>query len=338
MPLITSAKKRKLITELAQMLQQRPGPLRLFAKFPLVKQLSRFYIAGEKMSDAIRVAKEMRAEGKMVTIDHLGEETKRPIQAEEDAAVYKKLIQAISKEELVDHADLSLKLTQVGLNTGEGFCVEKLTEVLELAQERRVTVWVDMEGSKYTEGTIKIIEALRPRFPNLRGVIQAMMKSSNSHVARLLKLGATIRLCKGAYKEPPDIAYQHRAGDMRANFLKIADKQLFPSKIYHGIATHDEFIIKETIKLAKKHKLTEKDFEFQMLYGVKKELQDELIKLKYQLRLYVPFGEDWLPYFLRRVSENPDIAEDFTHDLIERLHTEHNIDLHWLHPHFKHRE
>jgi proline dehydrogenase len=200
-------------------------------------------------------------------------------------------------------SNVSLKLTQFGLGIEEEFCKSNVEEVVKTAKELNNFVRIDMEGSPYTESTLRVFTALRKQYENVGIVIQAYLFRSEKDIQNALELRARIRLCKGAYKEPPDISFKEKSGT-DANFVKLM-KILLPSGIYHGIATHDPAMINATKAFAKEQNIAKDQFEFQMLYGVRRDLQENLLKEGYKVRIYVPYGDEWYSYLMRRMAERP---------------------------------
>jgi proline dehydrogenase len=200
-------------------------------------------------------------------------------------------------------ANVSLKLTHLGLDLGGEFCAEQLRTVTRRAEELGNFVRVDMEGSAYTDRTLRIVKQVRAETTAVGTVIQAYLYRSEEDVRELLRIGCRIRLVKGAYKESSRIAFR-RKKDVDANFIKLM-KILLPSGIYHALATHDPKMIEAAIRFAAEQNITKDKFEFQMLYGIRTDLQSRLVRQGYRLRVYIPFGQDWFPYFMRRLAERP---------------------------------
>ena len=214
---------------------------------------------------------------------------------------YLKVFDRIAAEKL--DANVSCKLTQLGLDLSTEFCEGQVLSIVERAAACQNFLRVDMEGSHYTARTIDIVKRVRSRSPAIGTVIQAYLYRSERDVQDLLAYGCRIRLCKGAYKEPPQVAFPKKR-DVDANYVKLM-RLLLPSGFYHGIATHDPKMIAATIRCAAEMKIAKQDFEFQMLYGVRTDLQRQLVRDGFRLRIYIPFGQDWFPYFMRRLAERP---------------------------------
>jgi proline dehydrogenase len=239
-----------------------------------------------------------------VSIDNLGENVTNPDEARGSAALYHQLLDAIHDRKL--NANVSLKLTHMGLDVDPAVALEMVSNLVARAAAMNSFVRIDMEGSPYTQRTVDFVRALhrRPGHANHVGaVIQAYLHRSQKDVEDLLTDRIRIRLCKGAYKEPADIAFPLKS-DVDANYVKLM-KMMMKSGIYHGLATHDPLIIEEAIRFARAEKIGADQFEFQMLHGVRRDLQVKLVKEGWRMRVYIPFGTEWYPYFMRRLAERP---------------------------------
>ena len=279
--------------------------LRRFAEnSSLGRRMSSRFVAGFRLEDALGVARALDQQGLFTTLDSLGENVSSPDQARQAAQVYHSLLDEISGALL--NANVSLKLTQMGMDLGETLACEIVSGLVRHAVAANSFVRVDMEGSPYTQATIHMVRSLHA-VPENRGhvgiVIQAYLRRSEQDIAALLSDGIRIRLCKGAYKEPPEIAFPDKK-DVDRNFVALM-KLLLKSGIYHGIATHDEAMIQATREFATAERIDRGSFEFQMLYGIRRDLQRKLVQDGYRVRVYVPFGEQWYPYFMRRLAERP---------------------------------
>jgi proline dehydrogenase len=280
-------------------------PLRRFCEHSrLGGRLNSRFIAGMAPDDALRVAEEVNRQGIAVTLDSLGESVTSESEAQRAADIYHKLLDAISARGI--QANISVKLTQMGLEQSPDLAESIATSLVERARATESFVRIDMEDSSLTQVTLDIVRRIHAR-PDLRGavgvVIQAYLFRSQADVEQLLAEGIRIRLCKGAYKEPPEVAYPRKA-DVDANFLKLSH-MLLDSPIYHGLATHDEAIVEAAKAYAASQGINREKFEFQMLYGVRRDLQRNLVRDGYKVRVYVPFGTEWYPYFMRRLAERP---------------------------------
>jgi proline dehydrogenase len=200
-------------------------------------------------------------------------------------------------------SNVSLKLTQFGLGIEEEFCKQNVESVVVRAKEFNNFVRIDMEGSPYTDSTLRVFKSLRKQYENVGIVLQAYLYRTEKDVRDVLQADARVRLCKGAYKEPPEIAFKEKSGT-DANFIKLM-KILLKSGIYHGIATHDPAMIQATKDFAAQNNISKEKFEFQMLYGIRRDLQDNLLKEGYHVRVYVPYGGEWYSYLMRRMAERP---------------------------------
>jgi len=270
------------------------------------RRLSGRFVAGNEIADAVRVTQAVNRAGMSVTIDNLGENVTNPDEARHSAKLYAQILDAIIANRL--DANISLKLTHMGLDVDEKLAREIVAGLVAkaAAMTPRGFVRVDMEGSPYTQRTLDFVHELH-RMPGNQGcvgtVIQAYLKRSESDVEKLLAEGIRIRLCKGAYKEPATIAFESKA-DVDANYVKLM-RILMKSGVYHGLATHDEAIIREAQAFAIREKLPRESFEFQMLYGIRRDLQQSLVRDGWRMRVYIPFGTEWYPYFMRRLGERP---------------------------------
>jgi proline dehydrogenase len=283
---------------------------------PLVQKLSERYIAGPELKDARETVRRINAEGKMATIDVLGEE----ITTEEEAAAivraYQDVFADIQRCGL--DSNVSVKLTGLGLNLGYEVCRDNLRTVVEDAATRGNFVRIDMEDSSTTDATLRLYRELREDgLDNVGVVLQAMLRRTIRDVETLADLKPNVRLCKGIYVEPPNLAYEEYDA-VRASFVRALEA-LLDAGCYVGIATHDEWLLHEGRRLVSQHSLGREDYEFQMLLGVRGELGDELAVEGHRLRIYVPFGRHWYAYSLRRLQENPKIAGYIAADTLGRL-------------------
>lgn len=270
------------------------------------QKVSGRFVAGTTVAEALRVTQTLNAAGLSVSIDNLGENVTSAAEASDSAHLYQQLLGEISARGL--NANVSLKLTHMGLDVDPGLAYDHVSALIGQAAsvQPKNFVRVDMEGSAYTQRTLDLVHELH-RVPQNRGcvgaVIQSYMRRAEDDVAELLADGIRIRLCKGAYKEPSEIAFQAKA-EVDANYLKLM-KILMNSGIYHGLATHDEKIIREATRFALEQGISKDSFEFQMLYGIRRDLQQSLVREGWRMRVYVPFGTEWYPYFMRRLAERP---------------------------------
>ncbi len=267
-------------------------------------KLSSRFVAGVEIEDALRVAEAVNKQGMSVSLDSLGESVTSEAEAHRAAEVYHRLMDAIAERNL--NANVSVKLTQLGLLLSNEVAEAIADNLVQHARAVNNFVRIDMEDSSLTQVTLDIVRRLHAK-PGLRGavgtVIQSYLYRSQSDVEQLLADGIRIRLCKGAYKEPPEVAFPKKA-DVDHNYIRLTC-MLLESPIYHGLATHDERMIAEAKSFAIKHGIDAGRFEFQMLYGVRRDLQRQLLREGYNVRVYVPFGHEWYPYFMRRLAERP---------------------------------
>jgi proline dehydrogenase len=265
------------------------------------RKMSHRFVAGEALDEAVAAARVCNDQGMLVSLDYLGENVSTAADAQRARDAYLEVFDRIATEKL--NANVSCKLTQLGLDISAEFCEGQVMSVVERAAAYDNFLRVDMEGSLYTQRTIDIVKRVRSRNPAIGTVVQAYLFRSEQDVQDLLAYGCRIRLCKGAYKEPPEVAFPNKE-DVDANYLKLVGL-LLPSGFYHGIATHDPRMIAATIRCAAETKVSKDDFEFQMLYGVRTDLQRRLVRDGYRVRIYIPYGRDWFPYFMRRLAERP---------------------------------
>jgi proline dehydrogenase len=283
---------------------------------PLVQKLSERYIAGPELKDARETVRRVNAEGKLATIDVLGEE----ITTEDDAAAIVRAYQDVFAD--IEHCGLdsnvSVKLTGLGLNLDYDVCRANLQVVVEDAASRGNFVRIDMEDSSTTDDTLRLYRALREQgHDNVGVVLQAMLRRTQDDIASLADLKPSVRLCKGIYVEPLELAYQDFE-EVRASYVRALDA-LLDAGSYVGIATHDEWLLDEGRRLVAERGLSRDKYEFQMLLGVRPQLGDELVREGNRLRIYVPFGRHWYAYSLRRLQENPKIAGYIAADTLGRL-------------------
>jgi proline dehydrogenase len=287
-------------------LSENPS-LRNFAERSTIgRRVSGRFVAGTEIADAVRATQVINRAGMSVSIDNLGENVTNPEEARHSGQLYHQILEAITANKL--DANISLKLTHMGLDVDEKLAREIVTSLVTKAASMNPPgfVRVDMEGSPYTQRTLDFVHELHrtPGNANSVGtVIQAYLKRSESDIEKLLAEGIRIRLCKGAYKEPADIAFASKH-DVDANYVKLM-KILVKSGIYHGLATHDENIVRQAEEFANRERLCRDAFEFQMLYGIRRDLQQRLVRAGWRVRVYIPFGTEWYPYFMRRLGERP---------------------------------
>lgn len=261
------------------------------------------FVAGETLQQAIRAIAALNAKGCAATFDHLGENVNTPSDARAAADSYIAVLQAIKQRRL--NSNVSLKLTQMGLDVDENLCYENVARICKLAQDMHNFVRLDMESSAYTDRTLAMFRKLwhEGGFHNVGVVLQAYLHRTEADVREMNRLGARVRLCKGAYNEPAEVAFPRKA-DVDANYARLV-RLLLTQGTYPGIATHDSRLIEYTKRFAASKGIAPSKFEFQMLYGVRRALQIELVNQGYNMRVYVPYGQEWYPYFMRRLAERP---------------------------------
>ena len=301
---------RALLLHLSE--SKRLAPL--IMRNSLSRRVARRFVAGETLDDAIEAAREVNRTGRTASLDLLGENVSDETGARRAAQGYLEMFDRIAREKL--EANVSLKLTQLGLDLGEAPCEELTEKIVTHASQLGNFVRIDMEGSAYTQRTVEITKRVRAKHASVGTVMQAYLYRAEQDIKELLERGCRIRLCKGAYKEPPEIAFPKKE-DVDANYVKLM-KLLLPSGIYHGIATHDPAMIQATKEFAREKNIGREQFEFQMLYGIRTDLQQQLVREGYRLRIYIPFGTDWFPYFMRRLAERPANLVFFLRNLLPK--------------------
>jgi len=280
----------------------------IITHFFIARRMARRFVAGETMAEAVAATRKLNAQGALVTLDYLGESVVSEADAQQAVEQYFAILDTIAREDI--QATVSLKLTQLGLDISEDLCLANMRRILEKARERHNHVTIDMESSDYTDRTLRIYRTLRHEygFDNVGTVIQAYLYRSEKDLAELRAEGAFIRLCKGAYKEPPDRAFPKKA-DVDANFVNVMRAYLANGtaspEAHLAIATHDPKMINAALEHIQAHSIPKERYEFQMLYGIRAEAQRELIRQGHPMRIYVPFGTHWYPYFMRRLAERP---------------------------------
>ncbi|MGO9124987.1 MAG: proline dehydrogenase family protein [Terriglobales bacterium] len=270
------------------------------------QRFSSRFVAGTQVEDVLRATGAVNQSGPGVSIDNLGENVSNADEARASAALYHQLLDEIATRKL--DANISLKLTHMGLDVDEKLARDLVVSLVAKAAAMKPPnfVRIDMEGSPHTQRTLDFVHELH-RLPGNRGcvgaVLQSYMRRSEGDAEKLLGEGIRIRLCKGAYKEPPELAYQKKS-EVDDNYVKLM-KVLMKSGIYHGLATHDEKIINQARAFATRENIPRDAFEFQMLYGIRRDLQQSLAKNGWRMRVYIPFGTEWYPYLMRRLAERP---------------------------------
>lgn len=267
----------------------------------VMRVVSRRFVAGEVVDDAIEATRALNKMKMHVSLDHLGENVADAKEAMSAAQDYIAILDRI-KQSGVD-ANISVKLTALGLDISQELCEQNVCRILEFAQQFPIFVRIDMEGSAYTEQTVDITLRMHKQYEYVGTVIQSCMHSSKKHIEQLNAQGVRVRLVKGAYKEPKTVAFQQKS-EVDHNFIRLM-AMLLQRGNYPAIATQDEAIINATCKFARDNGISKSAFEFQMLYGIRRDLQAKLVNQGYNLRIYVPYGSQWYPYLMRRMAERP---------------------------------
>jgi proline dehydrogenase len=268
---------------------------------PAVRRVARRFVAGETLDEAVQVTRRLNARGISVSLDHLGENVTEAGEARSAAEDYIAILGRIEAEGV--EANISIKLTALGLDIDADLCRENVRRVLECARHHAIFVRVDMEGSAYTQRTLDLVLDLRCAFDNVGTVVQSCLYRTPGDVEALIARRTRVRLVKGAYLEPPEIAYPHKA-DVDEQYIKLMYALLERGR-YPAIATHDERLITAARRFAADRQIARARFEFQMLYGIRRDLQEQLARQGYNVRVYVPYGTQWYPYLTRRMAERP---------------------------------
>ena len=284
-------------------LSNQPTIFKFVRNNGLAKKFAGRFVAGETLDTAIAAVRELNARKITASLDLLGESVTNEPEAHAAKNEYLEMLDRIAKEKL--NANVSVKLTQMGLDISESLCVQIMREILARAKQYDTFVRLDMEGSDYTERTLAMFEhKLYPGFEKHVGIVlQSYLFRTEKDVARAIALGARVRICKGAYKEPPTVAFPAKA-DVDANYVTCM-RLLMSEGNYPGLATHDPAIIAEAKRWAKEQGIAPSRFEFQMLYGIRRDMQEQIVREGYNMRVYVPFGTQWYPYLMRRLAERP---------------------------------
>ena len=265
------------------------------------RAVSRRFVAGEALDEAIEATRMLNQRGMPVSLDHLGENVSDAKEATSAAQDYIAILDRI-KQTGVD-ANISIKLTALGLDISQELCEQDVCRILDYAQQFSIFVRIDMEGSAYTERTVDITLRMHKQYEHVGTVIQSCLYRSKKDIEQLVAQGVRVRLVKGAYKEPKTVSFQHKS-EVDHNFVRLMTMLLLRGN-YPAIATHDEAIINATCKFARANGISKSAFEFQMLYGIRRDLQEKLVSQGYNMRIYVPYGSHWYPYLMRRMAERP---------------------------------
>lgn len=291
-----------MITKNALLYLSRQDSLKdILTRIRFFNKITSRFVAGETIEEAAQAVRELNNHKISASFDHLGEAIKNAAEADAEVVEYNKILSFIDKEGL--NSNVSVKPTQLGLDIGKDLFVENTRRILDKARSYGNFVRIDMEDSGHTDTTLDVFMRLRKDYDNVGIVIQSYLYRSKDDIIKLLKAGARIRLCKGAYDEPATVAFAKKS-DTDNNYVELM-KLLLDSGIYHGIATHDENMIKATIDYAERQRIPKSAYEFQMLFGVRRDLQEKLAREGYNMRVYVPYGRHWYPYFMRRLAERP---------------------------------
>ena len=265
------------------------------------ERLTSRFIAGHTLDREVEVCRRLNGEGILASLDHLGEGVRSLEEADRSRDAYLEALDRIAALGL--KATVSIKLTQLGLDFSEAACRSNVERLVQRAKAIGTTVEVDMESSEYVDRTLALVSQLHSAYGGVRAVIQAYLYRSESDIEELCRQGIPVRLCKGAYMEPSDVAFPHKA-DVDRNYVRLMTK-LLEHGTHPAIASHDERIIQQAVQYVKERNISPDRFEFQMLYGIRRDLQRRLVADGYRMRLYVPYGDAWYPYFMRRLAERP---------------------------------
>lgn len=284
-------------------LSEREGLKEFATRFRPFKKLTTRFVAGETLDETVEAIRQINTDGASASFDHLNESVTSAAETQEEVREYQRILATIDETGI--RSNVSIKLTQFGLEIDPELAYKNARAIVADAQRRENFVRIDMEGSDVTQKTIDIFKRLRGEFEmdNVGIVLQSYLRRTYDDAVELLKVPARIRICKGAYQEPPEVAFPDKK-DVDENYVRVM-QLLLASGQYHGIATHDPKMIEATINFAQREGIGKEAFEFQMLYGVRRDLQRQLAKDGYNMRVYVPYGKHWYPYFMRRLAERP---------------------------------
>jgi proline dehydrogenase len=291
-----------------------PSLRRLVTRNPVARRVAGRFIAGDTLDEAERAIRTLNDRGVAVALDYLGENTESEAQARESTGAYLAALDRIQEGGL--DANISVKLTAMGLDLRRELALEEAARVAARGKEVGAMVGVDMESIAYVDRTLDIVEALKGSYDNVGVCLQAYLYRSRDDLDRLNRVGVPVRLVKGAYQEPPEIAYPQKAS-VDGAFARLLDS-LVQANPYPMVATHDPALVRLTKTLVAKHRRDRDSFEFQMLYGVRRDLQEQVVAEGYRLRVYVPYGTQWFPYFMRRLAERPANLYFFVSNLVKR--------------------
>ena len=267
----------------------------------LAERLTSRFVAGQTLDRALTVCRKLNDEGILVTLDHLGENVTSPAEAKASRDAYLEALRRVSQGRL--RSTVSIKLTQFGLDLSSDGCRENVEQLVCCARQSGTSVEIDMEASEYVDRTLEIVRAMHAKHGSVRAVIQAYLRRSENDIEQLCRERIPVRLCKGAYQESADIAFP-RKSEVDENYVRLT-RILMERGVNPGIASHDPNMVEAAVKYASELGVVKDGFEFQMLYGIRRDLQRWLVKDGYRLRLYVPYGDAWYPYLMRRLAERP---------------------------------
>jgi proline dehydrogenase len=298
-------------------LSNQPRVFKFVKTNRLAKGFASRFVAGETLDTAVPAVRELNKRGITASLDLLGESVHNEAEARAAGAEYLKILDRIAREKL--DANVSVKLTAMGLDVSEELCISIMRDVLERARKYGSFVRLDMEASNYTQKTLELFEnRLYPEFRGTVGVVlQSYLYRTQADVEHMNALGARVRICKGAYKEPASVAFPEKR-DVDANYVKCM-QDLMSHGHYPGIATHDELIIETAKRYARQNNIKPDQFEFQMLYGVRRDLQEKIVREGWRMRCYVPFGTQWYPYLMRRLAERPANVAFMTGNIVKEM-------------------
>jgi proline dehydrogenase len=291
-----------------------PSLRRLVTRNPVARRVAGRFIAGDTLDEAERAIRTLNDRGVAVALDYLGENTESEAQARESTGAYLAALDRIQEGGL--DANISVKLTAMGLDLRRELALEEAARVAARGKEVGAMVGVDMESIAYVDRTLDIVETLKGSYDNVGVCLQAYLYRSRDDLDRLNRVGVPVRLVKGAYQEPPEVAYPQKAS-VDGAFARLLDS-LVQANPYPMVATHDPALVRLTKTLVAKHRRDRDSFEFQMLYGVRRDLQEQVVAEGYRLRVYVPYGTQWFPYFMRRLAERPANLYFFVSNLVKR--------------------
>jgi proline dehydrogenase len=286
---------------------------RLVMRHDLLRGLAQRYVAGEELTDGIVVAETLNTQRLLVSLDHLGESVTNVAEARRAVAAYLEALEAIHAEDV--EGNISLKLTQLGLDVSRELCVGHLRSILERAAALDTFVRLDMESTAYTQRTLDVhAELWNAGYHNVGIVLQAYLYRTAADVERAIEMGVQVRLCKGAYLEPPRVAYADKA-EVDANYARLMERLLLAGT-HPAIATHDERLINRCLQIVRAEHIAPEQFDFEMLFGVRRDLQLRLVNEGYRVRVYLPYGAEWYPYLVRRLAERPANLGFFVRSLV----------------------